>query len=67
MIIELDRWKYLLLIIFCAGHLAKISVTSVSYSTLPRGDSMSGPISTGSGFRFGINTIDGVYVCYSLT
>ena len=41
-----------------------VDVTSVSYSTLLRGnDSMSGPISTVSGFKFGTDTINSVYVC----
>ena len=48
----------------CVGQLAKVKVTSVSYFTLPRGDdAMSGPISTGGGFKFGTDTIDSVYVC----
>ena len=41
-----------------------VDVTSVSYSTLPRrDDAMSGSISTGSGFKFGTDTINRVYVC----
>ena len=39
-------------------------VDVVSYSTLPRSDNaMSGSISTGSGFKFGTDTINRVYVC----